>query len=555
MTDPVKMLANALTAGADPSVIKTVLGRFGDALKSSKSLEGLLNRFLISIAGSTEALMTVAKGIHPADKMSFIGRVVAARINQLAKNSDVVAELRKAGVTFNESGEFLGNPSALTRRERELIDKRFRSLLRVADNAAKGRVVGTPKALDAALESVDDGTRQAILKARTQVPDEPDLEKWSEALLAKTTLSEVQKKAFRAAIQTAGCQQMADEVAAAIQGMRSMRAASDADKALAENVQKALAEELKQGASISRFREKIADLAPDFAAVLAIRSDEAVNMLIDRLLNILVISEEAKAILYQAFDAEGRRRIFTAMGSFRKVYDPARALRAAENLIGWLYEASKFNKAIMVEQSEQFANALLKVCDKYGFRISASNHTLHFDVLAPGKKTSRPLQATDHLAKVTLTYKKSADVVSAAGESKGVSGILEGEKQLETLIPRTSGKTVFLDGKPVRIGEDLHVHLGEALAKIGIPEDKAKLIVADMASGASGIPFKRVVIYPRTPDVPKGFRQLMDDGTLRIAHDVTRQEMEHVRDAVALLFNLFPRRAPKDAVVPLITPP
>jgi len=101
----------------------------------------------------------------------------------------------------------------------------------------------------------------------------------------------------------------------------------------------------------------------------------------------------------------------------------------------------------------------------------------------------------------------------------------------------------------------LHVHLGEALEKIGIPKDKVKDIVAEMASSSGGVPFKRIVIYPPTSAAEIGRRVQTDDGILRIAHEVTRERMEHVRGAVALLFNLFPRRAPADAVVPLITPP
>ena len=556
MTDFISKLRYAVTAGADAAVITKVLSEAGQALKVRGSLEGMLNRFLIKMLGSTEALITVAKGINTADRMSLVGRVVAMRIKQLAQNEEVIAELRKAGVIFDDSGDFLGNPKALSRKEQASFVKRQRSLMRVAEDIAKGRVIRTPKALDAALESVDDGTRQAILKARSQVPEHPDLETYADALLAKTTLSKVQKDAFTAAIQKAGCQQMADELTEAIQRMRKLRAANDADKSLAEKVQQALEEELKQGASIKNFRERIGKLTPDLAAVVARRTDEAIDMLIDRVLNILIISDEAKAVLNTAFDAEGKRRLFTAMGSFRKLYDPTGALQASENLIGWLFEASKFNKTVIIEQSESFAIALAKVCEKHGFKISYGSHTVHFDVMAPGTKSAKPLQATDHLARVTLFHNgKAADVVSVAGESKGVSGILEGEEQLRALIPRTSGKTVILDGKSVKIGQDLHVHLGEALTKLGIPPNKVDDIVTEMASGAGGVPLKRVVIYPPTSAAQAGLREPTKDGMLRIAHEVTRQQMEQVRNSMAVLFNLFPRRAPADAAAPVLKVP
>jgi hypothetical protein len=101
----------------------------------------------------------------------------------------------------------------------------------------------------------------------------------------------------------------------------------------------------------------------------------------------------------------------------------------------------------------------------------------------------------------------------------------------------------------------LHVHLGEALTKLGIPPNKVDDIVTEMASGAGGVPLKRVVIYPPTSAAQAGLREPTKDGMLRIAHEVTRQQMEQVRNSMAVLFNLFPRRAPADAAAPVLKVP
>jgi hypothetical protein len=295
--------------------------------------------------------------------------------------------------------------------------------------------------------------------------------------------------------------------------------------------------------SITNFRKKIKDLARDFDAVLAGRTDPEAVQLIQGAMAAILRHPVAKALLRSAFDSEGLLRLWDAMGSFRKFYTMEQVDSAFQNLIGWLYESTKFTKDIMLAKSGEFASSLVSACEKHGFKIDVTNHALYFDVLTPGNKAGVRLQATDHLASVDLSYKgKTSRAVSVAGESKGRTTIAEGVAQLEALPGRADTKTIWLNGKSAQMGKDLHLRIAAALEQLGIPPNKSNAIVADMVKEAGATPYKRVVLFPRETAAQTLAPTPAGRGIEHIPHAVPYNEMYELATELGVLFGLFARR-------------
>jgi hypothetical protein len=297
------------------------------------------------------------------------------------------------------------------------------------------------------------------------------------------------------------------------------------------------------GPSLQRLRNELSQLTPELVSSATAKYDEA---LVEKFLETFVNGTEAKKVLESGFDAEGRLRLFEDAGSYRKVYTPARATRAGQNQYGWLYELSKFNKQLVVDESAKFAEALLKASKDAGVEgLRITHTTLHFNVRVPETVGSKNLkQATDHVSEVGFKYRNSeASVMAVAAESKGISGIAKGKKQLEKLPGRYARKTIQTEHGPLQIGKDLHIDLEGALKAANLPKDAIPKIVSQVKAAMGGKSYARIVVYPPANAAGRGVRE-MQGGILLVAHDIPRDEMEHLYASVALLFNLVPRKLP-----------
>jgi len=390
----------------------------------------------------------------------------------------------------------------------------------------------------------DEGAKRALQRALDGISGVLDAEELAARCLKVAKLNGAQAAAFRNAVEGRGCEQFKDALLEAIGELRSAKLATKGELGLPQKIEAAFErQKAKTSPSLSEMR---ADVRKDAAEIVdAITQRVDVDRFIERVLASFFEGSEAKKVLVNAFDDEGRRRLFANIGSFRKTYTPGRANAAGQNLFGWLYESSKFNKAVMAQETEVFSSRLAKALEGTGVRIS--NPTTHFDVHVPKSVGSAvELQATDHLSHVTLTKgDKSTKVVAAAGEHKGISGIAAGEQQLLDMPGRYAKKTIRADNIRYRIGQDLHLEVETALAGLGLKPAEIEAVVGKLKLQAGATQYQRVIIYPPGTAAEMG-SDVVDVATRirRVAHDVPRDQMTSLYGSLAPWFNLLPRKAP-----------
>jgi hypothetical protein len=195
----------------------------------------------------------------------------------------------------------------------------------------------------------------------------------------------------------------------------------------------------------------------------------------------------AGAMIAGHFDAAGMRRILGALYSFRKSYTPQSRLKAMENLIGWMYEATRFTSKALEEEASTVGaqlSTLLQTQFKSLGLSSTGKVLVHYNVSAMGKTGLR--QATDVMATVPITLGEGAGartvhVVLAALEAKGERGVLSGIRQvIEKLLTRFSKDSPVVN---FTVGHELFLSIEDAARSLKVNPTKARELAAAVRPG------------------------------------------------------------------------
>jgi hypothetical protein len=262
-----------------------------------------------------------------------------------------------------------------------------------------------------------------------------------------------------------------------------------------------------------------------------------------------VTDPAVKALIDQTFDAAGKLRLLTGYASFVKLYTEARRLKARENLIGWLYEASTFVANAMRRATKEGADALRVALDTdkelRDLGVVIHDAVLHFDVTALTREAGAMRQATDVLGTIPLTVGgKTVHVVRAALESKGERGVAGGVRQLLKLDSRfVAGSPVTTERGNFTVGKDLFLSVEEALAALGASKEASRRVAGTVAANSRAA----VVVSPLGQAAGQ---RILDDiaamnlkanDVLYLGHDVPRATMEKVAEGLAPAFGLQTR--------------
>jgi hypothetical protein len=366
----------------------------------------------------------------------------------------------------------------------------------------------------------------------------------------------------------ADARRLAKELAKA-DGDRLLKAVSER---VAEEIRDKLLRAIDDPAIRKRFEEELAAArltGNDFAEALRARlrtalPEEQVQTVIARTMKDLdgtlrqklvddvlasVTDPAVKALIDQSFDAAGKRRLLTGYASFVKLYTEARRLKARENLIGWLYEASTFVANAMRRATKEGADALRVAIDTdkelRDLGVVIHDAVLHFDVTALTGKSGAMRQATDVLGTIPLTVGgRTVHVVRAALESKGERGVASGVRQLLKLKDRfVQGSVVTTERGNYKVGQDLFLSVEEALAALGASKEASRRVAGTVAANSRAA----IVVSPLGQAAGQ---RIIDDiaamnlkakDVLYLGHDVPRATMEKVAEGLAPAFGLQTR--------------
>ena len=490
---------------------------------------------LETLARKVERAFEFSRTTNPADLTSGIGRQMANEIEAAAKeNSALQKELESVGV-IGKDGKVLGNPKALTKAEARIARPRSHTVLFKSQLFDTTDTLARNVVRNAVADVADEGARKQLFDALNVVHGFRDPEELARQVVQRAKVAPHFSKQFFQNVQIRGCEQLVETLSEAARALRSGKLATEAERTLPDLLEKDLEEELKRGTpSIANLRKKLSVRAP--ALLEAVTGQINVDQVIKAVLEASVQGEVGKRVLNEAFDDEGLRRLFANVGSFRKLYTVSQSMAAGQSLFGWLFEATKFNKRIMREETVKFTKRLTDALDALGIKIHVGEPTLNFNVMLNSK------QATDHLSHLELTGPKGKTrVVAVAGEHKGITTIGEGEDQIVSMAKNYKGKTVFTETHELKVGIDLHLDLTKALKAVGISEVDVAKVMKQMNVAVGEPTYQRVIIFPPANEAGKKYDKVINN-IRRVAHEVTRAEMNEVYQSLTLFFNLFPRR-------------
>ncbi|HKD96758.1 MAG TPA: hypothetical protein VKB69_04060 [Micromonosporaceae bacterium] len=331
----------------------------------------------------------------------------------------------------------------------------------------------------------------------------------------------------------------------------------------------------KVRAALTALREPsqtVAELAPLFRerirAIVAAEAGTLLVRVVDRLIDpivrrdflerlfTLMCEKYAAAVIKGHYDASGMRRILAALDSFRKEYTAAGRLKAMENLIGWMYEASPFTADAVRSTAEAFRGQLGTVLSGPAYKdlgLTVGEAVLmHFEVNAPSLGKAALRQATDVMATVPISLgqgkgQRTVHVVASALESKGERGVLAGIRQvIEKLLLRfRKGAPVTTEHMSFTMGKDLFLTVEDAVRSLrsDVDASTARKIAAEARSEVDR--YRALVVSPLPEDValkryPGSFGPGAKPGekVTYLRHPITREDMVAVVQGLAAVFGL-----------------
>jgi hypothetical protein len=496
------------------------------ALGSMPAPQVLLARRLLG--ETVQDVLTTARSLHPDNLATQSGKALAQLIDDTATQVPTLKQqLRNEGL-LGKDGRFAGNPKTLSAAERSAQIVRSRAA--TMPGASNNRL-----ATEAISAMADKGAAQKLIDALAAVQPNAgqDIDEFAQQLLKSAKLKPGQADAFLNLLQQKACDDLYGKLGKVLKGLEKSGLAIQKEEPLLEKIEAAYQKQQAGNASLQRFRADLGALGSDLVDAVAVSIPDRAAF-IQSILDAFVTSEDAQWLLQSQFDVEGLTRLFEDWGRFRKDYTPVRAAAASRSLLGWLYEASLFNKTELQKVAEEVATRWKKGLGDLG--IEVGDPTYHFDVSVGGK------EATDHLADVKLTYKgKSVRVFAAVMEQKAESDIRYGVRQLENIPQKYSGEIMTSERGRFVMGKTMYVDLEAALAGL-FNKDEAAPIIARLRAETGGETYKRVVIYAPESESSVGLREPGEDGVLRVAHPVTRQRMGSLYASLAFAFNVSPRR-------------
>ena len=490
-----------------------------------------------------EAAAAAARQVKPTagtTVLEAVGQAAQAEVKKLAAVTGSEAELKKAAKASLDASTHLGSPAVA----RQLIAMAAEESSRAVINAAMKNLEKEIPGLEALLKPIwsdllghgdTEGLASAIAKRAVQ----------------DSTLTKAQAERFLRAVHDLLC----DDIVAQMELLLKQ-------PEILTEIRSALAALRQPGQSIPElgplFRQRVRAIVADQAGMLLARvvdqlTDPATRRdFLERLFKTMC-DRYAGAMIAAHFDAAGMRSVLTALYSFRKNYSTTSRLKAMENLIGWMYESSRFTSEAMAGEAStagaQLSN-LLKTQYKALGLTSTGTILMHTDVNALGRTGLR--QATDMMATVPITLGEGANtrtvhVVLAALEAKGERGVLSGIRQvIEKLLQRFKrGAPVTTEHMNFTMGKDLFLSIEDALLSLNVNPTKAREIAAGARSGLDR--YRAFVVSPLPKDVAlKQFGTSFGEGAKAadkityLQHPIPRSSMVAIVQGLASVFGLGP---------------
>lgn len=153
-------------------------------------------------------------------------------------------------------------------------------------------------------------------------------------------------------LQEKACDSLYSRLVTVLRSLDKAGLAAQNEQSLLGQIEAAYLKQQPGSASLKAFRRDLGALGSDLVDAVATGIPDR-PAFIRKLLDVFVRSDEAREVLALAFDDAGVTSLFEDWGRFRKVYTPKRAMAAARSLLGWLYEASSFNRTELQKAPNQ----------------------------------------------------------------------------------------------------------------------------------------------------------------------------------------------------------
>lgn len=492
-----------------------------------------------TIAAAAATSKAVAAAETAAEKVGVLAK------SEVAKSVEAIpaakAELEKVRASLSKWTRL---PSASAAREWAAV---------LAEDSASTVVVAALKDVEKQLPGLE-GKVMGLWRNLTGTPDAEEL---AAAIASQGVKQSVLTAAEAAGFVRAVHDRLCDTLFSQLESLiKSPEMVAEMRAALADlRAQSKAAPEL-----MPLFRERV-------RAIVAARADGVLAELVNRITDPVVRREfldrlfdgicekYAKAVIAGNFDSQGKRRILTALASFRKDYTTVGRAKAMENLIGWMYEATREVSEAVRGNAETFRSRLASLLSgKYqdlGL-VVGEEVTMHFEVNAPSLGGGSLRQATDVMATVALSVgqgkgQRTVHVLATALESKGERGVLSGLKQVvERLVQRfRKGAPVQTERMHFTMGKDLFLTVEDAIRALKSDANTAtaRSIAVEARAGADR--YRAYVVSPLAEDVAKqlyagsfGPEGNPEGKVVYLAHSISRDTMLKVVQGMASVFGL-----------------
>lgn len=517
-------------AGAHPDVLLAALAKAGDvALSRAEVAAALGSRKPALSLPPTQRVLRDLPAMHPTDA----ARAIIAGGERLRASLDELAHLFpaiKKGMSAKDLGKAIGDPRALTHEaitlERAAQKQGLLDWLDLDSGGARALFRD-------AVKNLNDATLAAkVTDLEQRIPLHGDLETYVRRVAQE--LTEMDGKKLVRAVHTRICQETITRLSGAL-----------GSKALQKRAEDALAAAIaSEGDLVRTFHQHLKSefaggaVADEVAMVIAGLDGTARARAVNEIFA-AIADGPAKAMLEANFDDAGRRRLLATFASFKKLYSDVRRSKAMENLIGWMYEASRFVANLVVESTERTHKQLIaSITNRRDLNVEVGLPFYHFDAVAPtaskkSKKSKKSFrQATDVTSTISLSAnRRTVNLLATAIESKGESGVMAGLEQLAILSKRLAkGNTLRTEhGIELVANENLFLSVEDALVALNVPGTTAREVAGEVDHLR-----RRIVVSPLPEDVVKKKYPELFKGLFEYrAHPVPRADMVRLAEALA----------------------